>query len=91
MPFNLKNAVETYQRFMDVVFSDQTVQNREVYTYDMVVNTSSNMSHREDLLETLESIRKFNMCMNPAKCFFGVQAGKFLGFMLTQRGIEANL
>ncbi|XP_077249066.1 putative mitochondrial protein AtMg00860 [Tasmannia lanceolata] len=30
------------------------------------------------------------MKLNPTKCAFGVTAGKFLGFMVSQRGIEAN-
>ena len=30
------------------------------------------------------------MKLNPLKCAFGVSAGRFLGFMVTQRGIEAN-
>ena len=31
------------------------------------------------------------MKLNPSKCAFGVVSGKFLGFMVSQRGIEANL
>ncbi|PNY11290.1 gag-pol polyprotein [Trifolium pratense] len=44
----------------------------------------------EQIGKMLNSVRKYNMRLNPAKCYFGVQAGKFLGFMLTNRGIEAN-
>lgn len=43
-----------------------------------------------DLKENLESIRSFNMRINPDKCTFGVQVDKFLGLMLTHRGIKAN-
>jgi Uma2 family endonuclease len=55
-----------------------------------VVKTPEMGNHSEDLEEILTSVRKYNMRLNPAKCSFGVQAGKFLGFMLTRRGIEAN-
>ena len=44
----------------------------------------------EDLKETFNTLRFYNMKLNPGKCAFGVTAGKFLGFMVSQRGIEAN-
>ena len=45
----------------------------------------------EDLRETFYTFRSYNMKLNPSKCAFGVTTGKFLGFMVSQRGIEANL
>ena len=44
----------------------------------------------EDLRETFDTLRSYNMKLNPRKWAFGVTAGKFLGFMVSQRGIEAN-
>ena len=44
----------------------------------------------KDLKETFNTLRTYNMKLNPGKCAFRVTAGKFLGFMLSQRGIEAN-
>jgi hypothetical protein len=90
MPFGLKNAGATYQRLMDRVFANQIGRNLEVYIDDMVVETRREGNHHSDLEEILSSVRKYNMRLNPTKCSFGVQAGKFLGFMLTNRGIEAN-
>jgi hypothetical protein len=90
MPFGLKNAGATYQRLMDMVFANQIGRNLEVYIDDMVVKTGKESSHHSYLEEILSSVRKYNMRLNPTKCSFGVQAGKFLGFMLTNRGIEAN-
>ncbi|XP_022877090.1 uncharacterized protein LOC111395342 [Olea europaea var. sylvestris] len=43
-----------------------------------------------DLEEVFDTLRKYKMKLNPAKCAFGVASGKFLGFMITHRGIEAN-
>ena len=43
-----------------------------------------------DLKETFDTLRFYNMKLNPGKCAFGVTAGKFLGFMVSQRGIEVN-
>ena len=45
----------------------------------------------EDLKETFDTFHSYNMMLNPGKCAFGVTAEKFLGFMVSQRGIEANL
>ena len=44
----------------------------------------------EDLRETFDTLHSYNMKLNPGKCAFGVTGGKFLGFMVLQRGIEAN-
>nr|KYP54333.1 Retrovirus-related Pol polyprotein from transposon 17.6 [Cajanus cajan] len=90
MPFGLKNAGATYQRLMDKVLVDQLGQNVEAYVDDMVVKSASIDRHFGDLQELFDTIRKFQLKLNPEKCSFGVQAGKFLGFLLTHRGIEAN-
>ena len=44
----------------------------------------------ENLKETFSTLRKYNMKLNPAKCVFTVASREFLGFMVSQRGIEAN-
>jgi len=90
MPFGLKNAVATFQRSMDTIFAKQIGRNLEVYIDDLVVKKKEEGSHTEDLREILQHVREYNMPLNPAKCTFGVQAGKFLGFLLTRRGIKAN-
>nr|KYP43469.1 Retrovirus-related Pol polyprotein from transposon 17.6 [Cajanus cajan] len=90
MPFGLKNAGATYQRLLDKVFADQIGRNLEVCVDDMVIKTKSAVDHAQDLEEILQQVRKHNMRLNPEKCVFGVQGGKFLGFMITCRGIEAN-
>ena len=44
----------------------------------------------DDLRETFDNLRKFRMKLNPAKCTFGVPAGKLLGFLVSSQGIDAN-
>ena len=44
----------------------------------------------DDLQETFTTLRRYQMKLNPSKCAFRVASGKFLGFMVSQRGIEAN-
>ena len=45
---------------------------------------------REDLKETFENLRRFQIKLNPEKCLFGVPAGQLLGFLVSERGIECN-
>ncbi|XP_057444132.1 uncharacterized protein LOC130736307 [Lotus japonicus] len=90
MPFGLKNARATYQRLMDKKISSQVGRNMEVYVDDMIVKSARAGDHGDDLKEAFAQLRKYRMKLNPEKCSFGIQGGKFLGFMLTSRGIEVN-
>jgi hypothetical protein len=91
MPFGLKNAGATYQRLVNKMFHDQIGRNVEVYVDDMLVKSKEDEDHLADLKETIQALRRYNMKLNSSKCVFGVSSGKFLGFMVSQRGIEANL
>ena len=90
MPFGLKNVGATYQRLMNKMFQNQIRRNVEVYIDDMLVKMKNKANHLEDLEETFETLRQYRMKLNPSKCVFGVSSGKFLGFMVSQRGIEVN-
>ena len=90
MPFGLKNAGATYQRLVNKVFKNQIGRNMEVYVDDMLVKTSEENDHLEDLKEAFDNLRRHQMKLNPTKCAFGVTAGKFLGFLVSKHGIEAN-
>ena len=91
MPFRLKNATAIYQRLMNKVFAKHMETLMEVYIDDMLVK----MKAEEEILLNLEVVfgclRRHRMSLNPHKCVFAVEAGKFLSFILTHRGIEANL
>ena len=91
MPFGLKNASATYQRLMNRMFALQIGRNVQVYVDDMLVKSRREEDHLEDLRETFDTLHSYNMKLNLGKCAFGVTVGKFLGFMVSQRGIEANL
>ncbi|KAL0409604.1 UNVERIFIED_CONTAM: Transposon Ty3-G Gag-Pol polyprotein [Sesamum radiatum] len=90
MPFGLKKAGATYQRLVDKIFRPQIGRNVEVYVDDMLVKSKKAEEHVEDLEETFSVLRKYKLKLNLAKCAIGVQGGRFLGFMVTQIGIEAN-
>lgn len=90
MLFGLKNTRETYQRLVNKMFKDQIKRNVEVYVEDMLVKSLQTKQHLSDLSETFQTLRKHKMNLNPSKYAFRVSAGKFLRFMVSQRGIEAN-
>ena len=72
------------------MFAHQLGRNIQVYVNDMLVKGVRENDHLSDLQETFNTLRSYNMKLNPSKCVFGVTAGKFLGFMVSQRGIEVN-
>ena len=90
MPFGLKKTGATYQRLMNKMFAHQLGRNVQVYVDDMLVKSVCEGNYLSDLQETFDTLRSYNMRLNPSKCVFGVTAGKFLGFMVSQRGIEVN-
>ncbi|KAM1941220.1 hypothetical protein ACFX13_028829 [Malus domestica] len=62
----------------------------EVYVNDMLVKSKHTDQHIINLSETFTILKRYRIRLNPNKCAFGVGFGKFLGFMISQRGIEAN-
>ena len=75
---------------MNKTFVHQIGRNVQFYVDDMLVKSLCENDHLDDLQETFNTLRSYNMKLNPSKCVFGVTAGKFLGFMVSQRGIEVN-
>ena len=90
MPFGLKNAGATYQRLVNQMFKKQIGRNVEVYVDDMLIKSKEEEDHLDDLKEMFNMLRQYSMKLNPSKCVFGVSSGKFLRFMVSQRGIKAN-
>ena len=90
MPFGLNNAGATYQRLVNKMFHKQIGTSMEVYIDDMLVKSVKVELHITHLAEAFQVLKSYNMKLNPAKCAFGVFAGKFLGFIVNNQGIEAN-
>ena len=90
MPFSLKNTGTTYQRLINKMFANQIGRNLQVYVNDMLVKIRREEDHLKDLEETFGTLRSYNMKLNLSKCAFEVTVGKFLDFMVSQRGIKAN-
>ena len=83
MSFGLKNTGAMYQRLINIMFANQIGRNVQVYVDDILVKSRREEDHLEDLRETFNTLRSYNMKLNPSKCAFGVTAGKFLGFMVS--------
>jgi len=58
---------------------------------DIVVMSDSFEQHIQNLQEVFQALRRYQIRVNPDKCAFGVEGRKFLGFILTHRGIKVNL
>nr|CAN82186.1 hypothetical protein VITISV_031111 [Vitis vinifera] len=91
MPFGLKNAGATYQRLMTKIFKPLVGRIVEVYIDDIVVKSKTQEEHFLHLQEVFQLLKKYDMKLNHFKCAFSVSVGKFLGFMVSQRGIEVSL
>ena len=91
MPFGLKNTSATYQRLMTKIFKPLVGRTMEVYIDDIVVKIKTREEHALHLQEVFHLLRKYGMKLNPSKCAFGGSARKFLGFMVSQKGIEVSL
>ncbi|WJZ81086.1 hypothetical protein VitviT2T_000944 [Vitis vinifera] len=90
MLFGLKNTRATYQRSVTTLFHDMMHRDVEVYVDDMIVKSRDRTDHLSALESFFERIRQFRLRLNPKKYTFGVTYGKLLGYMVSERGIEAD-
>jgi hypothetical protein len=90
MPFGLWNVGATYQRCMQHVFGEHIGPTVEAYVDDIIVETKKADNLINDLDVAFKCLRAKNIKLNPEKCIFGVPRGMFLGFIVSERGIEAN-
>jgi hypothetical protein len=91
MPFGLKNAGATFHRVMRKCLGSQIGRNVEAYIDDIVVKSRSKQMLIDNLRETFTNLRQVQLKLNPEKCTFGVPSRKLLGYLVSHRGIEANL
>ena len=90
MPFGLKNTGATYQRLVNAMFEDEIGEIMEVYVDDMLVKSKTEDDHIANLDRVFTKLLEHGLRPNPQKCILTVGGGKFLGFMVSERGIEAN-
>ena len=90
MPFGLKNSGATYQRLVNRMFQKHIRASMEVYIDDMLVKSIKAELQVDHLAKSFQVLKDYKMKLNPTKCAFRVSAGKFLGFIVNSRKIEAN-
>ena len=91
MPYSQRNALPTFVRAMNKTFGDLVRNIVEVYVDDIVVKTKEGSTLSDDLTLVFDRLRTTRTKLNPEKCVFGVSTRNLLGFLVSQRGIEANL
>ena len=72
------------------MFRPQIGRNVEVYVDDMLVKILDEEKHLDGLQETFDTLRQYNLKLNPSKCAFGVSSSKFLGFIVSHKGIKVS-
>jgi hypothetical protein len=90
MTFGLKNSGATYQRVMNLIFHEMLGKTVEIYIDNIVVKFVEFGSHIADLRKAFDKMCQYGLKMNPRKCSFGVLAGKSLGFIIHEHGIEID-
>jgi hypothetical protein len=91
MTFGLKNAGATYQRAIQTCLADHWGKHVEAYVDDVVIKIESLENFTKDLQQVFNILRRYRWKLNPSKCVFKVPARKLLEFIISHRGIEANL
>jgi hypothetical protein len=89
-PEGLKNAGVSFSRMTSKVLSTQIGKNVLTYVDEIIVKSTNQENHIGDLHETFANFRKAGLKLNPDKCVFRVKKGKFLGCLVSTKGIKSN-
>lgn len=90
MSFGLKNVDATFQRLMDRSFEKQIGKNLEVHVDDILVKSSKEENHPNDLKERFRNLKEAGIKIKPNKSAFGMKEGKFLWYLISKNGIATN-
>ena len=90
MPFGFMNARATFQRAMDIAFSEEKDKFVVVYLNDITVFSESDEKHLQHLQRIFLKCMKFGMSLNPKKSHFALEEGKLLGHIISKYGIRID-
>ena len=90
MPFGLMNVGATFQRSMDISFSEEIFYFIVIYLDDITVYSRKNEEHIIHFRKVFEKCRKLGLSLNPKKTLFGLQEGKLLGHIISEEGIRID-
>lgn len=88
MPFGLRNAAQTFQRFIDGLFRDLGY----VYAYidDILITSDDEQSHEERVDVVLHRLHNAGIVINPSKCCYKADCVQFLGYLVDRNGISPD-
>ena len=90
MPFGLMNAGATFQRAMDIAFLEEIGHFIVIYLDDITFYSKTDEEHLEHLRKVFEKCRRYGLSLNPKKTVFGLQEGKLLGHIISEKGIKID-
>ena len=91
MPFGLMNAGATFQRAMDIAFSEEKDKFLVIYLDDITMSSKSDEKHLQHLERVFLKCLNFGVSLNPKKSHFALEEGKLLGNIIYKNGIEIDL
>ncbi|KFM71017.1 Transposon Ty3-I Gag-Pol polyprotein, partial [Stegodyphus mimosarum] len=90
MPFGLCGAPSTFQRAMDIVLKPVLGKSTLIYLDDIIITSSSLEQHIKDLQEVFSLLKEAGLTINASKCKFATKELKYLGYKISQKGIETQ-
>ena len=90
MLFGLMNVGATFQRAMNIAFSEELSFFIIIYLDDVTVFSKIDEEHLEHLRKIFKKCRKFGISLNPKKTLFGLQEGKLIGHIISKEGIKID-
>lgn len=86
MTFGLRNAAQTFQRFVDEV--TRGLDFCFAYLDDFLIYSKDEQEHEKHLRELFDRLKQYGILINPAKCVFGVPVITFLGYSISKEGTK---
>ena len=90
LPFGLTNASGSFQRMMGHVLRDLLSTVCLVYIDDVIIHSTTEQEHLNSLELVFQCLRKYNLRLKPSKCQFFQSTLKFLGHIVSNKGISAD-
>lgn len=90
MPFGLCNAPSSFQNYINDQLQDYLDNFATAYIDDILIYSNSLEEHKVHVQKVLERLRKANLQIDIDKCEFHVQEVKYLGLIITTRGVRMD-
>jgi hypothetical protein len=90
MPFGLMNDGATFQRAMDIAFSEERDKFAGTYLDDIIVFSKTDQDHLQHLRKVFLECRKFGISLNPEESNLAMEEGNLLGHIIFEKGIRID-